>query len=90
MRLSHARDQVQLHSLLTWPAAGIQEVPASFKVQVVCVLGSQVVACPMLCRDSYWILKGLLVSQMNTTAENMCFNLLSLLETYGHIPNGVW
>jgi alpha,alpha-trehalase len=38
--------------------------------------------------DSYWILKGLLVSQMNTTAENMCFNLLSLLETYGHIPNG--
>jgi Trehalase len=46
--------------------------------------------CPVLCRDSYWILKGLLVSQMNTTAENMCFNLLSLLETYGHIPNGVW
>ena len=44
----------------------------------------------MPCRDSYWILKGLLVSQMNTTAENMCFNLLSLLETYGHIPNGVW
>jgi alpha,alpha-trehalase len=43
----------------------------------------------MLCRDSYWILKGLLVSQMNTTAENMCFNLLSLLETYGHIPNGI-
>lgn len=44
----------------------------------------------MLCRDSYWILKGLLVSRMSTTAENMCFNLLSLLETYGHIPNGVW
>ena len=44
----------------------------------------------MLCRDSYWILKGLLVSQMNTTAENMCFNLLSLLKTYGHIPNGMW
>jgi alpha,alpha-trehalase len=43
----------------------------------------------MLCRDSYWILKGLLVSQMNTTAENMCFNLLSLLKTYGHIPNGM-
>jgi neutral trehalase len=42
----------------------------------------------MLRRDSYWILKGLLVSRMNTTAEDMCFNLLSLLKTYGHVPNG--
>jgi len=25
---------------------------------------------------------------MNTTAENMCYNLLNLLDTYGHVPNG--
>lgn len=41
------------------------------------------------CRDSYWILKGLLVSRMNNTAENMCYNLLSLLDKYGHVPNGM-
>ena len=47
-------------------------------------------ACEPTCRDSYWILKGLLVSKMKSTAMSMCYNLLNLLDTYGHIPNGGW
>mmetsp|Transcript_3283 Transcript_3283/g.9510 ORF Transcript_3283/g.9510 Transcript_3283/m.9510 type:complete len:550 (-) Transcript_3283:20-1669(-) len=38
--------------------------------------------------DSYWILKGLLVSNMKETATGMVENLLSLLKSVGHIPNG--
>ena len=38
--------------------------------------------------DSYWIVKGLLVSGMAATATGMVRNLLSLLDAHGHVPNG--
>lgn len=38
--------------------------------------------------DTYWILKGLLVSGMRSTATGMVNNLLHLLHTYGLVPNG--
>ena len=40
------------------------------------------------CRDTLWILKGLLVSGMSVTAEGMVRNLASLLQIHGHVPNG--
>ncbi|XP_048511996.1 trehalase isoform X2 [Athalia rosae] len=38
--------------------------------------------------DSYWIIKGLLYSEMHTTARGMISNLVSVVEKVGHIPNG--
>ncbi len=38
--------------------------------------------------DSFWILKGLLVSHMNQTAQGILNNAKWLVETYGFIPNG--
>ncbi|KAF5270983.1 hypothetical protein FQA39_LY18856 [Lamprigera yunnana] len=38
--------------------------------------------------DSYWIIEGLLVSEMNKTARGMIDNFLSLVNEYGFIPNG--
>ncbi|KAF4530533.1 hypothetical protein B566_EDAN016032 [Ephemera danica] len=38
--------------------------------------------------DSYWIVKGLLHSQMYTTVKGMLENFLSIVDTYGFIPNG--
>lgn len=38
--------------------------------------------------DSYWIIKGLLVSGMATTAKGMLGNFASLIKTYGFVPNG--
>ncbi|XP_018563583.1 trehalase-like [Anoplophora glabripennis] len=38
--------------------------------------------------DSYWIIKGLLLSEMTDTARGMLENFLSLVERYGFIPNG--
>lgn len=38
--------------------------------------------------DSYWIIKGLLLSEMRTTAKGMVNNLLSIVDRYGFIPNG--
>lgn len=38
--------------------------------------------------DSYWILKGLLLSDMLETARGMLQNLLSMVERYGFVPNG--
>lgn len=38
--------------------------------------------------DSYWIIKGLLISEMKDTARGMIDNLLSLIKRYGFIPNG--
>ncbi|KAK9830431.1 hypothetical protein WJX72_011737 [[Myrmecia] bisecta] len=38
--------------------------------------------------DSYWIVLGLLVSNMPETAKSEVNNLVSLLNTYGHVPNG--
>ncbi|KAJ8927271.1 hypothetical protein NQ314_020274 [Rhamnusium bicolor] len=38
--------------------------------------------------DSYWIIKGLLLSEMDKTVRGMLENLLSLVERYGFVPNG--
>lgn len=38
--------------------------------------------------DTYWILEGLLVSEMNTTARNIIANFISIINKYGYIPNG--
>ncbi|EIE21836.1 glycoside hydrolase [Coccomyxa subellipsoidea C-169] len=38
--------------------------------------------------DTYWVVKGLLVSQMPASAETVVKNLLHLLQEHGHVPNG--
>ncbi|XP_053307913.1 trehalase [Spea bombifrons] len=38
--------------------------------------------------DSYWVINGLLLSEMNSTARGMIENFLYLVETFGFIPNG--
>lgn len=38
--------------------------------------------------DSYWIIKGLLHSEMYTTVKGMLSNFASIVERIGHIPNG--
>ncbi|KAH7388450.1 hypothetical protein KP509_16G076300 [Ceratopteris richardii] len=38
--------------------------------------------------DSYWIIRGLLVSKMFQTAKGMIENLLSLVKVYGFVLNG--
>lgn len=38
--------------------------------------------------DSYWILKGLILSEMTDTVRGMIENFLHIVKTYGHIPNG--
>lgn len=38
--------------------------------------------------DSYWIVKGLLISEMTETVRGILENFLSLVEKYGFIPNG--
>ncbi|XP_064403898.1 trehalase-like isoform X2 [Halichondria panicea] len=38
--------------------------------------------------DTYWIVKGLLLCEMQQTAQNMVLNLLSLVDKYGMVPNG--
>ncbi|XP_060523039.1 trehalase-like [Cylas formicarius] len=38
--------------------------------------------------DSYWILKGLLLSDMKETAKGVIDNFLYMVDTYGFIPNG--
>ncbi|XP_013200112.1 trehalase isoform X1 [Amyelois transitella] len=38
--------------------------------------------------DSYWILKGLLLSEMRSTARGMVSNFLDIVERIGFIPNG--
>ncbi len=40
-------------------------------------------------RDTFWILKGLLVSGMGQTAIGMVRNLVSLAAAHGHVPNGM-
>lgn len=37
---------------------------------------------------SYWIVRGLLACEMRSTAKHVVMNLLSLVDTTGHIPNG--
>ncbi|CAH2987245.1 unnamed protein product [Chilo suppressalis] len=38
--------------------------------------------------DSYWIIKGLLLSEMHDTAKGMVDNFLNIVEKFGFIPNG--
>lgn len=38
--------------------------------------------------DSYWIVRGLLISDMDTTVKGMLDNFISLIKQYGFIPNG--
>ncbi|XP_062558663.1 trehalase isoform X4 [Armigeres subalbatus] len=38
--------------------------------------------------DSYWIVQGLLHSEMNKTTRGMLENFLSIVQRYGFIPNG--
>lgn len=38
--------------------------------------------------DSYWIMEGLLISEMQDTVRGMLENLLSFVEQYGFVPNG--
>ena len=65
--------QPELHSLL--PLPGITAVPGDrFR--------------ELYYWDSFWVIKGLLVSGMTETATSEVTNLLSLQEMYGHVPNG--
>lgn len=38
--------------------------------------------------DSYWIIKGLLLSEMRSTARGMILNFINIVERIGFIPNG--
>ncbi|GMT10413.1 hypothetical protein PFISCL1PPCAC_1710, partial [Pristionchus fissidentatus] len=38
--------------------------------------------------DAYWIVKGLIASEMYTTVQKMIENLGSMIERYGFVPNG--
>lgn len=38
--------------------------------------------------DSYWILRGLLLSEMHHTAKGMLLNFRSIIQRFGFIPNG--
>ena len=38
--------------------------------------------------DTYWVIRGLLVSRMFRTATGMVYNLLHQLQTFGFVPNG--
>lgn len=38
--------------------------------------------------DSYWVVRGLLVSGMTDTATSLVDNLLAMLRAVGHVPNG--
>lgn len=38
--------------------------------------------------DSYWIVRGLLISEMFDTVKGMLTNFISIVDKYGFIPNG--
>lgn len=38
--------------------------------------------------DSYWILQGLLISEMYETTRGMLENFISMVDRYGFVPNG--
>ncbi|KAJ8983512.1 hypothetical protein NQ317_012003 [Molorchus minor] len=38
--------------------------------------------------DSYWIVQGLLLSEMHETVKGILENFLYIIDEYGHIPNG--
>ncbi|XP_071957606.1 trehalase-like [Antedon mediterranea] len=38
--------------------------------------------------DSYWVVKGLLLSEMYSTVRGMILNFVSMVKRYGFVPNG--
>nr|CAI5865772.1 unnamed protein product [Callosobruchus analis] len=38
--------------------------------------------------DSYWIIQGLLISEMTETAKGMLENFIAIVDKYGFVPNG--
>ncbi|KAL2535021.1 Trehalase [Abeliophyllum distichum] len=38
--------------------------------------------------DSYWVIRGLLTSEMYETAKGIVYNLLSLIDEFGYVLNG--
>ncbi|XP_060859891.1 trehalase-like [Metopolophium dirhodum] len=38
--------------------------------------------------DSFWIIRGLLICEMHITAKGMISNYISMIKTFGHVPNG--
>ncbi|KAJ8315955.1 hypothetical protein KUTeg_005969 [Tegillarca granosa] len=38
--------------------------------------------------DSYWVIRGLLICEMNTTTKGMLENFFEQVEKLGHVPNG--
>ncbi|PIN22449.1 Neutral trehalase [Handroanthus impetiginosus] len=38
--------------------------------------------------DSYWVVRGLLASKMYETAKGIVYNLISLIDEFGHVLNG--
>ncbi|XP_072469161.1 trehalase [Notamacropus eugenii] len=38
--------------------------------------------------DSYWVIQGLLLSEMPGTVKGMLQNFLDMVKQYGHVPNG--
>jgi len=38
--------------------------------------------------DSYWVIKGLLLSDMKSTVKGMLENFMAMVEKYGFVPNG--
>jgi len=38
--------------------------------------------------DSFWILKGLIVSELHETARDLVLNIANFVDTYGFMPNG--
>lgn len=40
--------------------------------------------------DSFFVIRGLLASNLTDLAADMVGNFIYLINTYGHIPNGGW
>lgn len=38
--------------------------------------------------DTFWIVRGLLASELHASAHGVCLNLLHLLDAHGFVPNG--
>jgi alpha,alpha-trehalase len=66
-------DEPELHTLL--PLPNLMVIPGSRFREV-------------YYWDSYWVIRGLLVSKMYDTAKAIVGNLLSLVDTYGYVLNG--
>lgn len=70
---SSVREQPGLHTLLPLPRPVI--IPGSRFREV-------------YYWDSYWVIRGLLVSKMDETAKAIVMNLISLIDSYGFVLNG--